>query len=100
FGRGTLGRLRGAAGAQRLSASSIVSAGSRRRAALGSPCAQRLSASSIVSALSPEGGADNCCMCSTPFGIIDRFGRLASRRKTVFFACSTPFGIIDRFGAL
>ncbi len=36
-------------------------------------------------------------MCSTPFGIGDRFTRFGNERYQIGNACSTPFGIGDRF---
>ena len=114
-----------ASGAQRLSASRIISD------MIGPPCAsmpsrvlnafrhhglyrsrpsmadsiaavsaQRLSASRIISAQCDPGHHLACLKCSTPFGITDYIGGPACRLGAAGqgFRCSTPFGITDYIG--
>ena len=61
--------------------------------------AQRLSASRIISAWISVLASDFAPLCSTPFGITDYIGGgcgAAARRQS--FWCSTPFGITDYIG--
>ena len=79
----------GSLGAQRLSASRIISVLRRHASGSGSRCAQRLSASRIISeesALSHSSYA--WLMCSTPFGITDYIGSPRSPRTTSAAACA------------
>ena len=109
------------AGAQRLSASRIISAARRphgrgvvvlnafRHHGLYRPNqnwssiditgAQRLSASRIISAAVAAPVLPRRLMCSTPFGITDYIGTLHPAVTTENDAmCSTPFGITDYIG--
>src|SRR5207302_1641473 len=58
--------------------------------------AQRLSASWIVS-LPPAADHMHTRMCSTPFGVVDRFTTRLVVSTTALVWCSTPFGVVDRF---
>ena len=61
--------------------------------------AQRLSASRIISGLNKQLGFA-AEMCSTPFGITDHIGgQLPAGGGAHVDRCSTPFGITDHIGA-
>ena len=59
--------------------------------------AQRLSASRIISVGDGCAGAADV-LCSTPFGITDYIGRDGQMDRLVLSVCSTPFGITDYIG--
>ena len=110
-------------GAQRLSASRIISGSHRSPSTISARCAQRLSASRIISGVPELAGSHGLQVCSTPFGITDYIGvyqscviaslvigaqRLSASRiiSAVVVSsaivtscmCSTPFGITDYIG--
>ena len=97
FARRSKSRPVASSGAQRLSASEMVSpAWSRARSTMKSG-AQRLSASEMVSQNELSDYPSDAQLCSTPFGIGDGFARILRSLPLSPVGCSTPFGIGDGF---
>ena len=86
-------------GAQRLSASKIISPRSCSPTKLPTR-AQRLSASKIISRSQVLQGCAERHWCSTPFGIKDHFTYVSQIQGRQVSKCSTPFGIKDHFTAV
>ena len=59
--------------------------------------AQRLSASRIISGAGMSNVSNRTVLCSTPFGITDYIGCERAHHAAVVL-CSTPFGITDYIG--